>query len=164
MKADKYLKSVTDITLPMVREMGLKGLILDVDNTLTTHGNREIPAHIKDWLNYIKTGGIKLILLSNNSEARVSAFAERIDIAYVGRAFKPFPFGVKRACAAMQLETNEAAMVGDQVFTDLLAGKLAGCKSILLMPIEEEKGRFFAVKRYFERRVLKNMKPEETVK
>lgn len=146
-----YLQSVTDITPGLLQKYHISALVLDVDNTLTTH-DHPIPSDgVLQWLDQMREAGIALLILSNNSEERVAPFAARLGLAFASKAKKPLPFGLRRACKQMGVPVKETAMVGDQFFTDVLCGNLAGSKIILLDPIQPEDGLSFRFKRQLER-------------
>ena len=149
------LHRVTQITAELLKECGIKALVLDVDNTLTTHNNPIPDREVLIWLDEIKAAGIKLVLLSNNSAKRIRPFAEGLELEYTSRACKPLTFGLARTAKKLGLPATEIAMVGDQIFTDVMAGNLFGAASILVAPMEPETGPLFRFKRMLERRILK---------
>ena len=151
----RMVRGVTDITRDMLEEMGVSALILDVDNTLTTHNNPRLEVAVLAWLAKMREADIALILLSNNSRDRVRPFAEQLRLGFVARGMKPLAFGYKRAVEALGVGKRQAAVVGDQIFTDILGGNLYGAKTILVEPIHPEDGRLFRLKRRLETKVLR---------
>ena len=145
------LNRITDITVPMLNEHKIKGLILDVDNTLSTHHGEILLDGLTEWLKYMSDSGIKLIILSNSKEKRVGPFAQKIGLDYFSLGLKPLPFGYWKSARKMSLSLKETAIVGDQIFTDSLGGHLSGVKTIILNPIEEEKMLSFKVRRKLEK-------------
>ena len=114
----KYVfDSVADISVEFLEKEGIKALILDLDNTLTTHNNPVPAPKIQDWLAEMKREGIRLIILSNNHFERVKPFADVLGLEFVCDAGKPLPKGYHRAVKALGLERKEVASVGDQIFT-----------------------------------------------
>ncbi|MEG0898262.1 MAG: YqeG family HAD IIIA-type phosphatase [Oscillospiraceae bacterium] len=148
-------KTIIDIKPSYLKEIGIKGLILDVDNTLTTHDNPVPLENLDKWLEEIKKSGIIMMIVSNNHSERVEPFAKLLDLDYVSDGKKPLSDGFKRAANLMKLSKKEIAVVGDQIFTDILGGNLWGAKTILVQPIELEKTRFFKVKRCLEKPIIK---------
>ncbi|MCL2056811.1 MAG: YqeG family HAD IIIA-type phosphatase [Oscillospiraceae bacterium] len=146
---------VTDITADFLRTHGIRALVLDVDNTLTTHNNPDPDKAVLSWIGDMKKQGIGLILLSNNSVKRVRPFAEGLGLDFTAWACKPLTFGLYRAAKRLGLSPKNIAMVGDQIFTDIIAGNLLGCMSIFVTPMEPEAGPFFRLKRKIERMILK---------
>ena len=125
-----------DITCDFLAQRGIQGLILDIDNTLATHDNPTPADQVLNWVSQMKQGGIGLIIISNNSYDRVTPFANLLGLPCVCNAKKPLPGGYKKAVAQLGLPTKAVAMVGDQIFTDILGGNLAGVQTILTEPID----------------------------
>jgi hypothetical protein len=148
------LKSVCDISMDILEKFNVKALILDVDNTLTTHDNPNVKQEVLDWLDMLKRHGIKLMIVSNNYPERVKPLADRLGIEYVSRGQKPLPKGFSEACRRLGVPKNNVCAVGDQIFTDILGANLKGIKSIFVFPIEYETTTFFKVKRTLEKPLL----------
>ena len=151
---DLYLKSVTALPPALLKRWGVRGLILDVDNTLTTHGNPHPDPGVLRWLKIMREHHIEMTILSNNSSQRVEPFAKTLRMGFVANAGKPLAFGFKRAAAKLGLPRNQIAVVGDQIFTDILGGNLWGAKTVLVKPIEPETTGFFHLKRLLERDII----------
>lgn len=149
------LERVTDITVEILKKYNITSLILDVDNTLSTHHGQVLTDGLSDWLVYMKENGIFLTVLSNSKEKRVKPFAEKINLDYISLGLKPLPFGFRRAMKRFGLKRKQTAIVGDQIFTDILGGNLVGICTILLTPIKLETTRGFRFKRWLERIVFK---------
>ena len=145
---------VGDISPEFLKKKGIRALILDLDNTLTTHNNPEGPAKSLDWVNSMKKAGIKLIIVSNNHPPRVKPFADKLDIEYECEGKKPLTFGYTRAIKRLGLPKRQVASVGDQIFTDVLGCNLKGIRSLFVFPIEPETSRPFRFKRWCERPFL----------
>ena len=145
------LRSVLEITPAALKLHGIKALILDIDNTLTTHDN-PVPAEgVQEWIADMKKHGIKLIVVSNNRAERVIPFARLLKLRFVPNGAKPLPMGIIRAVKRLGLKKSEVCIVGDQIFTDILGANLSGIRSIFVDPIEPEKSRFFKIKRTVEK-------------
>ena len=148
--------SVTELTASRLAALGLRSLLLDVDCTLKHYRDTDIPPEIAGWLDSMKTARIGLCLVSNGRAHRIGRFAESIGLPFVAPAMKPLPFGCNAAVKSMGFDKKTTAMIGDQVFADLLAGKLAGLFTILVTPLSPEQEPWFArIKRPFEKLVLK---------
>lgn len=145
---------ITEITAEELQAMGVKALLLDVDNTLTKHHSQELPEDVAAWLEAMKASGIGLMLVSNSKEPRVKPFAAKIGLPYVHTACKPVPFGFRRASKALGLPLKACMAVGDQTFTDVLGAKLAGVRVAQLLPIEVEAGWSFRLRRRLEQPIL----------
>lgn len=152
-----YCRRITDLTVETVHRLGAQGILLDVDNTLTTHDNPQVDPAIIDWLDDMRQAGFLMTVVSNNSDERVRLFAEKLGLGYQAKAAKPLPHGYKAAARAMGFEPRRCLVVGDQIFTDILGANLAGIPSVLLEPIEPEiEQRFIVFKRRIERILLRN--------
>lgn len=155
-KPNYYFPRVTKVSLSFLKQQQIDTLILDVDNTLTVDkGTRFIPG-AEQWLAQMRRGGIRLIILSNASPKRMAALAQKMQLPFVGLGLKPLPFGYFRAVKRAGGSLRRAAIIGDQLFTDILGGKLAFCKTILVAPAKLETTRGFKIKRAMERRLLKH--------
>jgi HAD superfamily phosphatase (TIGR01668 family) len=150
-----YIDSVLDLTPKRLLRYAIKSLLLDVDCTLKNYRSQNISQEIAAWIEIMKENGIGLCLLSNGHYERIHHFAERVQLPFVAPAMKPLPFGCRTAIQTMNFDKKSTAIVGDQVFADLLAGKLAGLFTILVVPIlPEEEPWFTRIKRPLERMVL----------
>ena len=153
-KSTIALKSVLEITTEMLKNNNLKGLILDLDNTLTTHDNPKPADGVLDWLDEMKKSGIKIMIVSNNHGYRVKPFAEMLGLEFVSDGLKPLSKGINEAQKRMEIPFSQLAVVGDQIFTDILGANLKRIKSIYVKPIEYEKTTFFKIKRKAEKLFL----------
>lgn len=150
---------VGEITPEFLHKKQIKGLLLDLDNTLTTHNNPVPPQSSLDWLDKMRAAGIKLMIVSNNHAPRVTPFAEQLGLEFVSEGKKPLTFGYTRAIKRLGLEKRSVAAVGDQIFTDVLGSNLKGIRSIFVFPIEPETSLPFRFKRAIEKAFLPK-KPE----
>ena len=163
LKPNIKLERVTDISPEILKKYNLDSLILDIDNTLSTHHGDVLTDGLEDWLKLMKDNGIKLMVLSNSKEPRVKPFSERINLPFISSGAKPLPFGYIRALKAMGSKRKNTAIVGDQIFTDVLGGNIVGVKTLLLTPILLESTWGFKFKRKIERLVFKLYKIKNTV-
>lgn len=145
---------VGEITPEFLAEKKIKGLILDLDNTLTTHNNPIPPESSLEWLDKMKAAGIKLMIVSNNHEPRVTPFAKQLGLDFVCEGAKPLTIGYSKAIKRMGLDKRNIAAVGDQIFTDVLGSNLKGIRSIFVFPIEPETSLPFRFKRACEKPFL----------
>lgn len=148
--ATAAFRRVTDISPLFLKSKKIKGLILDLDNTLTTHDNPKPADGVLDWIDLMRQNNIKLMIVSNNHSPRVKPFADMLGLDFVCEGKKPLSKGFREAAAKMQLSFNELAAVGDQIYTDVLGANLAGLKCLYVVPIEHEKTPFFKFKRKME--------------
>jgi HAD superfamily phosphatase (TIGR01668 family) len=151
-------ESAWDITVSYLSKNGIKALLLDTDNTLSAHSAADPFPEVMPWLEGLHAAGIPVILVSNNHEPRIKPFAERLGLPYVFEAKKPLWFGMSRALKTLRLHKREAAMVGDQIFTDILGANLFGIRSIFVFPKVPETSLPFRFKRMCERPFLPDRK------
>ena len=160
-KPTYIFNSVTDISPRFLKENGIDALLLDVDNTLSVaHGDKTLKIGVPQWLSDMRESGVKLLVLSNAKNGRAKLFADSIGLDVIGLAAKPLPFGYLKAIKQLEVPKKNIAMVGDQVFTDVMGGRLAGIKTVLVTDITPEDKTFFKIKRYFEHIMLKRWKNE----
>lgn len=154
--------SVCQLSLNRLRSLGLDALLLDVDCTLKRYGDDRVAPEVAAWLEEVRRGGIGLCLVSNGLGGRVRRFAEDLDLPFVAKALKPLPFRCRAAVRRMGFQRWQTAMVGDQLFADVMAARLAGLRSILVRPIHpEEEPWFTRLKRGPERCLLRWMNVAE---
>ncbi|HHW46391.1 MAG TPA: YqeG family HAD IIIA-type phosphatase [Clostridiales bacterium] len=152
---DMLISKITDISIETLKQRNIKGLLLDVDNTLSTHGGQKPLEGLLEWIGHMKSCGIKLIILSNATLKRVEPFAKKIGLDHISVALKPLAFGYLRGLKALDLKAKEVAMVGDQLFTDILGANIVGIFTIKVEPISPESGISFIIRRWLEEKILK---------
>lgn len=144
-------RSVLNITPDFLKSEDIEALILDLDNTLTTHNNPHPAKGVPEWLELMKKSGIRLIIVSNNHAPRVTPFAEMLDLEFIPEGAKPIPIGFSKAVNHFGLPKKNVCAIGDQIFTDILGANLTGIKSIFVYPIEFETSTPFRFKRFMEK-------------
>lgn len=144
---------ITAVTAQELQKMGIRGLLLDVDNTLTTHGSQEVDPAVLQWLQEMRGAGLSLTIVSNAKRRRVEPFAARLGLESIAMACKPLPIGFWRAANQLGLSRRECLVIGDQTFTDIVGARLGGMRCIQLDPILLEEGWTFRLKRWLERKL-----------
>ena len=144
-----------DVTPAVLRELGIDTLLLDIDNTLAPYEQPEPDSHICAWLDALREAGIKAALLSNNHGERVELFSKTLGIPVQHDSCKPLPFKAKKLLKSIGADRARAALMGDQIFTDVICARLAGIKAILVPPIKDRTDRFTRFKRRLEKGPLK---------
>lgn len=145
-----WLKSVLQIDEEFLRSNGVRALVLDMDNTLSMHGNPAAEAGVDKWLDEMRRLGVKMRVVSNNTNKRVAPLAAKLGLEYTANGAKPFTAGVNRAVKAMGVKKSETLVVGDQIFTDVMVGNFAGIRTVLVEPFHLEKTWTFRLKRRLE--------------
>lgn len=150
-----FFDKIWDIPLSFLKENNIKCLLLDVDNTLTTHDNPDAHQNAVKWLGLVSKAGIKSVIISNNIEPRVAPFANGLGVQFVCHANKPLSKGAKQAVKITDIPKENMLVIGDQIFTDVLFGKFSNIKTVLVTPMEPEATIFFRFKRWLEKIILK---------
>lgn len=159
-----YLNNVKEITVEILNQNKIKGLILDVDNTLIDFDKKLLEGTEK-WVNTLKEAGIKLCIVSNtNHKEKVENVANALDIPYIYFAKKPCKGGFKRAQNVLNMEESEIAVVGDQIFTDVLGGNRVKMFPILVKPIDKRDIWATRFKRPIEKVVIKKYVKKNNLK
>jgi HAD superfamily phosphatase (TIGR01668 family) len=155
---NRYIEKVTDIDVKFLEENSIKGLILDVDNTLIDYDKKMIDG-LEQWAEELKQNNIKLCILSNsNKKDKVKKISEVLEVPYFYFAKKPFKFGFKKAKTLLNLENKNIAVVGDQIFTDVLGANRCKMYSILVKPISEKDIWITVFKRPLENKIIEKYK------
>lgn len=140
----------------MLRKIGIRALIMDIDNTMVTYDDPEPTPKLDAWIAKMLANGIRIALVSNNeSEERVRRFNQKLGFYATAKSKKPLRAPMKKALAFMDVQIGETAVVGDQIFTDVFAGKRMGMYSILVKPIRDKTSLFFRFKRKLEAPILR---------
>jgi len=152
---DLRLESVLELDMPQLNRLKLNALLLDIDCTLKSYRAEEPPPETTAWIERLRAAGIGLCLISNGRAKRIRRLAERLALPVVCQACKPLPFGCRAALKRMGFDRQKTAIVGDQLFADIMAGRLAGLACILVRPIHPEEEHWYTrIKRPLERFLL----------
>lgn len=146
---ERKFKTVADISPEVLVNMGIKLLLLDVDNTIAPYKTLTLEKPVIDWARRVKAAGVELFIVSNNKGQRPEIFASLLDVPYIKRAGKPSPRGVREALSRTGADPKTTALVGDQIYTDTIAAGLAGVRMLLVEPIKFT-NPFLAIRYFFE--------------
>ena len=141
-------------TADFLTKIGVRGIILDIDNTLEPYENPTPGDHVYKWFSELESKGIKAAFVSNNNSCRVSLFNEKLGFPAYPKGGKPFPKNLFRAMADMGCDKSETILMGDQIFTDVWAARNAGIRAILVPPINDKRDPFTRFKRLLERGII----------
>ncbi|MBU0686275.1 MAG: YqeG family HAD IIIA-type phosphatase [Candidatus Margulisbacteria bacterium] len=132
-------KTIYNINLIQLKDKGIKALILDLDDTLLPKTSSDITPKLFEFIEGLKMAGFKVCISSNNRFPKRVAFISReLELPYMSLAFKPLPQPFKKALELLGSKKKETAIIGDQLFTDILGGNLFGIHTIMVMPITGE--------------------------
>lgn len=132
---NKQIKTIYDIDSSILKEKGIKGIVVDLDNTLVAWDQAYVTEDILTWFKELERNDIKYVVFSNNHADRVATFAYPNNLPYIARAKKPLPKAFKQAVQKMNLRPHEVAIIGDQLLTDILGGNTVGLYTILVDPL-----------------------------
>lgn len=154
-------ESIYDITPEFISSLGVRTVVLDIDNTLVTYGMAEPTEEVIAWVKKMQENGLLLSIASNNHAPRVEKFNEKLGLFTMCESGKPSTKAVKAACAHFGTEPRECAVIGDQIFTDVLCASRSGAVSILVKPIPYPENLFFKFKRVCEKPFIRAYKRRE---
>lgn len=149
----QYMESVFAIDFAKLHQMGYRGIIFDVDNTLVHHGEDSTP-QVDTLFSEIQAMGFRTVILSNNGPSRLERFLRNIDCPYIDNANKPQPEGYLRAMEVLELPKEQVLFIGDQVFSDILGANRSGIDSILVRYLRHDEHERIGIKRTLEKGIL----------
>ncbi|MDJ0688379.1 MAG: YqeG family HAD IIIA-type phosphatase [Xenococcaceae cyanobacterium MO_188.B32] len=127
--------TITDLTAEILQQYQIKGLVLDVDETLVPLKEKEASEELKQWVAEIRKIAAIWLVSNNLSQTRIGNIAKSLHLPYIVGAKKPSRKKLRQAAEAMNLPVEQVAMVGDRLFTDVLAGNRLGMFTILVEPM-----------------------------
>ena len=160
---DYYFEKFSDVSAEFLSSIGVKGIVLDIDNTLEPYENPTPSAPLLAWLDSLANAGIKAAFVSNNNATRVELFNKNLGFPAYSKAGKPFKKNVLRALSDMGVSADKAILMGDQVFTDVWAARNSGLRAILLPPIKDKRDILTRSKRALEKPIIKKYKKRNNI-
>lgn len=123
--------SLASVRLRPLLDAGIRGIILDLDNTIVSEDDRYLSRHAFEWIASARRHGLRLFILSNGKRRhRVDYWVKRLSIPAISPAKKPFPLAFRSAIKHMQLSPEQVVVIGDSRHTDILGAWLTGCSSV----------------------------------
>ena len=150
-----YVDEISDIPLDMLKKKGMRGLIIDLDNTIAPWDQPMLTQTAEKWLKQAKNDGFKICLVSNSITSRVNYFMEALDIPGIPMAQKPRRGSFRKALETMKLDSKQVTVIGDQIFTDVLGGNRLNLFTILVNPINRKEFFLTRLVRLVEKIVIK---------
>ncbi|WP_317995903.1 YqeG family HAD IIIA-type phosphatase [Vulcanimicrobium alpinum] len=135
MRPQYYAPRISAVDPAELRDRGVRGAIVDLDNTLVGFSSTAPLAEDADWVARANEAGVRVVVLTNNGTPWAAGVARDLGVPCIAKARKPLPHGFRRALRVLGLAAHEAIVIGDQLFTDVLGAKLAGLAVILVEPI-----------------------------
>ena len=151
-------KGVEYIEFENLDKHNVKGILLDVDNTLIDY-QKNLSDDIIRWVQKAKDRGFKVCILSNsNKKEKIEKVAEKLELEYIMFARKPLQVGFKQAVKLLGLKPENIAMIGDQIFTDVLGANIANMVSVYVDPIDTKEYWYTSWKRPIENFILRKVR------
>ena len=150
----EYREDITVIDYDSLRQKGIIALVFDIDNTIAPFDVAEPDNGIIDFFAGLAGKGFKVCLLSNNKKERVLLFNQKLKLHAIHRAGKPWKRGLRRALTLLEAGPGQAAIIGDQIFTDVWCGNRMGIYTVLVQPIAQRDEWTVKLKRGLEKLVV----------
>lgn len=158
---DRYFSRTSAISPETdVLGCGFTHVLLDIDNTVLSRADHQVPADVRRWLARMRNAGVKMCFLSNNFHGSVFELAAELGLPIVAKALKPLPHGFVMARRKIGGTRKSTLMVGDQLSTDIIGAHLAGMKAYLVCPLVEEDLKHTMFVRSIERAFISDKEPE----
>lgn len=158
---DLYVRDIYGINLEYIKNRNIKGLLVDLDNTLLAWDSFEADERLMSWIEACKAKGFSLCIVSNNKRSRINHCAKILDIPAVVRAIKPRKKAFLKGMEILGTLPKETAVIGDQIFTDILGAKRMGLYAILVRPISNNEFIFTKLVRKLEAVILKKIREKK---
>lgn len=161
LQPDRFFNRITSIDIQRdLLGAGLSCVLLDIDNTVRSREDGEVPRDVGVWLGRARDAGVKFCLLSNNWHSEVHALAARLEMPIVAKACKPLPHGYLLAMRKLGASRKSTVAVGDQLLTDVVGAHLVGAKAFLVLPLVEADLKHTLLLRGLERGLMGTREPE----
>ena len=156
---DLYYHSIASVDLDELASRGITSLLVDLDNTLLPRDTSVLPPAALDFADRVRGAGMNACLVSNNWHERVHVAACELGFELVPRAVKPLPFAFRAGLRRLGAVTSRTAVIGDQMFTDILGGNALGMLTVLVRPLSSTDLPHTLLLRKLEDRVLGDRTP-----
>ena len=161
---DMYQKSIYHIDYEKLSEDGIKCLLFDLDNTCVPFKDKEPNKKLIDLFEMLKDMDFKVIIFSNASKKRLYPFKNILNVDCSAFSRKPGTKKLKKILKMFKFELSDVAIIGDQLYTDILCGNRVGIKTILVNPMSKDDLFFTKIFRYFENKKFKKMAKMDILK
>ena len=159
LRPDMMATAIWEISPQQLRRRGIEGLILDLDNTIVDWNGNQVREEVRRWAERARQAGLRLCIASNaRRKARVSAIAEEIGAMWLAPAGKPSRRGLRRAMEMLGTAPEGTALIGDQLFTDVVGGNRLGLFTILVRPLSGRDFPLTKIMRMLEWLVLRRLR------
>ena len=154
--ATRYVAAIELIEIEWLKDLGIRCVLMDRDNTCVPRDSKVAPPAVMQWIDDVHEAGIPTCIVSNNFHSKqVERSAAELGSQVIHHAMKPAPFAVRKALRKMGVTPDEAILIGDQVYTDIIAGNLAGVRTVLVRPQSTTDLWYTQIMRIGERQLLR---------
>lgn len=151
---DMYIQSIYFLKPEDLANRGIKGIIVDLDNTLVPWNVEEPDNKLISWFKGFDKRGIKMCIVSNNKKNRVKSFANELSIPFIHKAVKPQKKAFLKGIKLLGTEISNTAVIGDQILTDILGGNRLGFYTVLVIPVSSKELWWTRLMRKVERVII----------
>jgi uncharacterized protein len=155
LRPDAVVASVTEVTPDFLHARGVRAVMVDLDDTLLASGSDLLEPLFRAWLETLRGAKIPVVILSNGTQTRVARWAQELGVVGLPLMGKPLGRAFRQGLAELGTPAHETAMVGDQLFTDVLGANLVGMVSVLVTPLSPGKLLHTRALRRLERVLLR---------
>ena len=149
------VEQLREIPVDALYDSGYRVFFLDVDNTLMSLHDKQVPLDVLNWIQAVKGMGFEVVLLSNNSSRyRIKRVCDQLGVHGYYRAMKPLPFTLYTWCSDHKIPPHKAVVVGDQLFTDVVLGRWVKAYSVLIEPVDKKFSLIKSIQREVELKIL----------
>jgi len=159
-----YFDKISDIDLNKLKQKNIDTILLDLDNTLVPWYNSYIDPEIYNWLNNIKVNNFKVCIISNGLSIRVKRISKELGFPFISNAIKPSTKSIIKALKMLNSKPENTVIIGDQIFTDILAGNRLGLTTILVKPLAKVELITTKFIRIIEKKILKYLIKKNKIK
>ncbi|MFA5602214.1 MAG: YqeG family HAD IIIA-type phosphatase [Bacilli bacterium] len=161
---DIYKKSIYDVDYKKLKKIGIKCLLIDLDNTIIAKKN-DLPTQKDiDLFNKIKELGFKVIIFSNGFKRRIKKSSDILKVEFISFAQKPASKNYLKVMDKYSYKETEVAIIGDQLKTDILGGNKVGITTILVKPISKKDMFLTLFNRFLENRIFKKLSKKDLLR
>lgn len=159
-----HAQSIFEIDVSFYKNLGVKFLLLDLDNTLDSY-KTELPSkRVVDLKEDLLMEGIEIIITSNNTGKRVTKYARALGVRFMSKVGKPFSKKLLRKLKALKIKRHEVMLIGDQIVTDISCANGARIKSVLTEKLVEEDQPTTRFNRLFDNPLRKKLNKKHLLK
>ena len=161
---DVYQENIYKINYDKLREIGIKCLLFDLDNTIVPFSERVPREETKALFKILKNKGFKIIIFSNSPKIRLKIFEEQLDVDVFGNAKKPCSKSFNKIFKTYKFTENEVAIIGDQILTDIVGGNKVGITTILTTPLVNKDPFWTKPNRFREKKIMNKLRANNLFK